>query len=60
MPQRKNDAGHLHAGSCCDKRAAQSKVVGMVRPEVCVFPVYRENETFPRNLLIRFGVPDGI
>lgn len=28
-----------------DKRAAQSKVVSMVRPEVCVFPVYRENET---------------
>jgi integrase len=30
-----------------DKRAAQSRVVSMIRPNDCVFSVYREKQTFP-------------
>jgi integrase len=29
-----------------DKRAAQSQIVRMIRPENCVFSAYRQNETF--------------
>ena len=35
-----------------DKRAAQSKVVGMIRPKERVFSVYREQMGFPRKALI--------
>jgi integrase len=43
-----------------DKRAAQSKVVDMIRPRACIFCVSRIRKVFLRNLLITIGVPDGI
>ncbi len=44
-----------------DKRAAQSKVVGMIRPKsTCTVVVPRVSEGNPRKSLKGFGVPDGI
>ena len=44
-----------------DKRAAQSRVVGMIRPKTtCTVVVPRETDQISRKSLKRFGVPDGI
>ena len=44
-----------------DKRAAQSRVVGMIRPKTtCTVVVPRETDQITRKSLKRFGVPDGI
>jgi len=43
-----------------DKRAAQSKVVGMIRPNRVYFLCIATGTSFPPKLLIIFGVPDGI
>ena len=44
-----------------DKRAAQSRVVGMIRPKTtCTVVVPRETNQISRKSLKRFGVPDGI
>jgi len=42
-----------------DKRAAQSKVVGMIRPKERVFSVYRDADGFPCKALIRLASPTG-